>query len=185
MTQLSSARTRYSTGAIILHWLMAILIITNLALAFYAEDLPKPAEQAVIGNHKAIGIMVLALAVLRIVWRITHPAPPLESTLAGWERTLAKITHTLFYVLIIAVPLAGWLMVSPHVPDGGAAARPLGVGVPALPVGKAAGEAGHELHEYLALAWIGLIVLHIAGAWKHQLIDKDGTMGRMIPFLRR
>ena len=67
---------KYSLGAVVLHWLIGILIAMNIGIAWRAEDLPKPLQLEVYGYHKAWGILILLLVVLRIVWRLTHTPPP-------------------------------------------------------------------------------------------------------------
>lgn len=171
---------RYSTGAIVLHWLIAILIGFNYAAAWVAEDMPKDQAMQVMGNHKAIGLTVLVLSVLRILWRITHRPPPLSSTLKTWEAGLSRAVHSLFYVLIVAVPLMGWALHSAF--SGG---KPVGVfglfSYPGLPLAqdKQQGEVFAQIHGTLATVMLALIVLHVAGALKHALIDRDGEMRRM------
>lgn len=175
---------RYTQFAVVLHWAIALLIVLNFGLAWSAEDLPKPDKMAVMANHKAVGLTILALTVLRIVWRLIHKAPEFSSALAAWEVALARVTHALFYVLMLFIPLTGWGMVS----LGGNPVDWFGVfSVPALPVGsdKALGGVLNESHEVLAIAMLVLFLLHVAGALKHQLVDRDDTMARMLPFLRR
>ena len=177
---ISRAIPRYTTGAIIFHWVIAALIITNLAIGLLHEGMSRAQMMTWMGAHKAIGITVLLLSILRIVWRVTHPRPPLGGDLAIWEKTLARLTHGLFYVLMIAIPFAGWAMVS----SGG---KPVSMfalfDFPALPVAKASGGVFASVHEITAFLMIGLIVLHLAGALKHQFIDRNGELGKMIPGL--
>lgn len=108
----TAAAARYAKGSVILHWLIALLIALNFVAAWVAEDMPKPEKMQVMGNHKAIGLIVLALTVLRIVWRLMHKPPPLAETLKAWEVALAKVTHAAFYFLMLGIPLAGWAMSS-------------------------------------------------------------------------
>lgn len=173
---------RYSRGAIAFHWAIALLIIANFILAWTAEDLPKAEAMVRMGTHKAVGITVLLLSIGRILWRLTHRPPPLRSSLAPWERALAKVTHTAFYLLMIAIPVAGWGLHSAA--SGGKPVSIFGLfGFPALPVSADKATAGlfGELHEVMATAMLVLLALHVAGALKHQFLDKDGTLGRMLP----
>lgn len=184
MDRINTPQHRYSSVAIALHWIMAVLIIGNWFIPILTEAMAEDVHRSAMGWHKAIGITVLLLAVVRIAWRIVHPRPPLEPTLRPWERALAKTTYTLFYILIVAIPVAGWIMVSAG--NDGIAANILGIGVPTLPIAdKSAGEVAHEMHEILAFFMAGLVVLHVAGALKHHFVDSDGTLARMVPFLRR
>lgn len=184
-TTTPASTLRYSRGAIVFHWTIALLIGLNFAAAFVAEDLPKAEAMQLMGNHKALGITILLLSIGRVVWRLTHPAPPLLETYKGWEAKLAKATHALFYVLIIAVPVAGWGIHSAF--SMGKPVNVFGIfAMPALPVplGKPTGELFGEIHEIFAFAMLGLIVLHVLAALKHQFLDRDGTLRRMLPGIR-
>jgi cytochrome b561 len=179
---INSSAQRYSRVAMILHWLIALLIVLNFAAAWISETLPRPERMQVMANHKSIGLTVLILTVARIVWRLMHRPPAFQRTLQPWERALATAVHSLFYFLMIGMPLTGWAMVS-----AGGRVRVFGLfAVPALPVPTtdAAGDTFHDVHVKLAWLLLGLFVLHVLGALKHQFLDRDRTMGRMIPFLR-
>lgn len=178
---MATAIERYSRGAIVLHWALAILIVANLAIGLLHEDMPDDARRFWMGQHFAIGISVLVLTVVRLLWRLTHRTPELISTQARWERALAWAVHRLFYALMIVLPLLGWLTVSA---GDGLTVSMFGlfdVAPLPWPESEAAGEAYGEAHELLAFAMIGLIVLHVAGALKHHLVDRDATLARMLP----
>lgn len=165
----------------ILHWLIAVLIALNFAAAWVAATMPRPARMQIMANHKSIGLTVLLLTVVRIAWRLTHRPPRLQRGLQPWESMLAHAVHTLFYLLMIGIPLTGWSMVS-----SGGPVRVLGLlSVPALPVptGDAAGDTFHAVHEKLAWLLLALLALHVVGALKHQFFARDRTLGRMLPFL--
>lgn len=179
----STISSQYSRVAVILHWLLALFIAANFIIAWVADDFPKAERMQMMGIHKAIGLTVLALTVIRIIWRLMHKPPPLSSALAAWEVALARVTHFLFYVLLLAIPLTGWGMASGH-------GQPISwfglFNVPALPVGssKAVGGVFHESHELLGIVMLVLLGLHVLGALKHQFLDHDDTMARMLPHLR-
>ncbi len=181
----TTSADRYARGSVTLHWLIALLLAVNFAIAWVADDLPKPLKAELMGYHKAAGITILALTVLRIVWRLIHKAPPLVPTLKPWEVALSKFTHFGFYVLMLAIPLAGWAMVS-----GFSHGKPTSMfglfGMPALPVPSDKATVGlfHEMHEVFADLMIALFVLHVGAVIKHVHIDKDGTLRRMVPFLK-
>ncbi len=175
MTQAASslAARRYSLGAIILHWTIALLIVGNVAIALRSEDLPKAEAMQWMGVHKATGLLVLTLTVLRIVWRLTHRPPPYPREMKGWEMALAKGVHSLLYALMIAIPLTGWLFVSAA--SGGKPVDFYGLfGWPGVPLAQSRDTAGFikEFHEIFAFALIGLWVLHVAGALKHMFADR-------------
>lgn len=185
MENASSATARYSRGAVILHWLIAVLIVLNTVAAWVSEDMPKEDRSIIIGNHKAIGITIILLTLVRIAWRLTHQAPPLVDTLKAWEAALAKVTHVGFYFLMLALPLSGWAMSSSF--SQGKPVSMFGLfNMPALPVAydKATNGMFHEMHEIGANLMVLLFVLHVVAALKHHWIDKDTTMRRMVPWLK-
>ena len=177
--------TRYSRGAIILHWLIALLIIGNFIGAWTSEDLPRDQRMVMMGYHKATGVVILLLTLVRIGWRLVYRPPAMLETLKGWEAMLARVTHLLFYGLMLAVPLAGLGLHSAF--SKGKPVSLFGLAdFPALPVGWDKPTIGlfHELHEVTATAMLVLLGLHLAAALKHQFLDRDGTLARMVPFLR-
>jgi cytochrome b561 len=185
MDMQTARSARYSRVAIALHWIIALLIVLNFIGAWSAEDLPKAEKAYAMAGHKAFGITILALSLLRLAWKLTHPAPPLLETLKSWEAALAKVTHWLFYFLMIATPLAGWGLHSAA--SGGKALTWFSqFDVPALPVGSDKPTVGmfHELHEVFAFTMLLLLVLHVAAALKHQFVDKDGTLRRIVPWMK-
>ena len=184
MNSANSAAQRYSRGAIVLHWLIAVLIMLNFAAAWVAEDMPKPEKMQVMANHKAIGITILLLTVLRIIWRLAKKPPPLVETLKAWEAALSKVAHAAFYFLMLAIPLSGWAMSSSFSKGEGVSLFGL-VTMPALPVGYDKPTAGmfHEMHEIFATLMLVLFALHVVAAIKHHFIDKDGTLRRIVPWM--
>lgn len=185
MDNATLAADRYARGAVILHWLIAVLIVMNFLGAGYAEDLPRPEKMVVMGYHKANGILILLLTLVRIGWRFAKPPPPLVETLKAWEAAVAKVTHTLFYFLMLAIPVAGWGLHSAA--SGGKPVSMFGLfGFPALPVGSDKPTIGvfHEAHELTATLMFLLVFLHTGAALKHHLLDKDATMRRMVPWMK-
>jgi cytochrome b561 len=185
MDTITSPAARYSRGAIALHWIIALLIALNVVAAWVTEDMSKQDAAVVMANHKAIGMTILILTVLRIIWRFAFRPPPLMESLKAWEAALARVTHVLFYGLMLAIPLAGWGLHSAF--SKGMPVSLFGlIDLPALPVGYDKPTIGMfaELHEITANLMIALFVIHVGAALKHHLIDKDGTMRRMVPWLR-
>ncbi|MDB5686969.1 MAG: YceI family protein [Rhizorhabdus sp.] len=176
------ARTRYSTVAIILHWLIAGLLIFEVGLGLRMEAAHGAAKFAVFQLHKSIGITILLLVALRLVWRFYRTPPAIAAK--GWERALAHAVHILFYVLLFALPISGWIIVSTSrivVPT-------LLYGVipwPHVPGLASAKEAWHAAAEFLHVNLVKLIyalfALHVAGALKHHFLDRDGDIARMAP----
>ncbi|OYU99901.1 MAG: cytochrome b [Burkholderiales bacterium PBB5] len=170
---------RYTGVAIGLHWLLALLIAGTFVVGLYMADLPvSPSRIKLFSYHKWAGVTILALSLLRLLWRLTH-RPPADVAMPGWQAKAAHVTHWALYALFFLVPLAGWAYSS-------AAGFPVvWFGVLQLPdfvpVDKALAEMMKERHEMLAWALAVLVLLHLAGALKHQLIDKDGLLSRMRP----
>jgi cytochrome b561 len=173
--------TKYSKTAIALHWIIAILIVANVTLASMSEDLPRAARAAYMNPHKAIGISILLFSLFRLFWRLGHKPPPMPETVTGWQVTLGKTVHALFYFLIIAVPLTGWLMVAAA--PGAPPVSFFGLFNVDLPIAdsKALSGIGHEGHEILTKPLVILIFLHVLGALKHQFADKVPFIQRMWP----
>jgi cytochrome b561 len=169
---------RYSTVAIAMHWLIAGLIIANFVIANIAEDMPRAEAGAYMASHKALGISILLFSLFRLFWRLGHKPPPLPDSIAGWQAAAGKAVHWLFYFLMIAVPLSGWIMSSAH-PKAPPVAF-FGLFDATLPTGKNEQLAGlgHDAHEVLTKPLFLLIVLHIIAALKHQFVDR-------LPFIRR
>jgi len=178
--QTPTAGRRYSAVAMILHWAIAIGVIVNWRIAEAAEHVPQAERGAAMAPHFAIGMMILVLTVALLVWRLFHKPPPLGSHLATWERILAKGVHHLFYALLLVLPLLGWLGMSGY----GQPINMFGIVWPVLPVGfgKETGHEMFEVHGSIGGAMILLVGLHIIGALKHQFLDKDGELWKMLPF---
>lgn len=174
------ARSRYSTGAMIFHWTIAIAVIVTWRIVETAEHASKVDKAYWMGHHKALGIAILVLTLGRLAWRLAHPVPPMSSTVAKWQRLLARGVHILFYVLLIGLPIGGWLATSYF----GQGVDIWGVfTVPAIPVGNSpeTGKSIIGLHKTGGEIMIYLIGLHILGALKHTFWDKDGTLFKMLP----
>lgn len=175
---------RYSTVAIVLHWLLALVILVMFGVGIYMTDLPFSPQRLKLYNwHKWAGVTFLALTALRLLWRVTHRPPALPvaitRTMPGWQHRVYHATHHLLYLLFFAVPLVGWAYSSaagfPIVWFGQLPLPDL------LPVNKELAELIKPVHKLLALALIALAGLHIAAAIKHQLVNRDGLLGRMVP----
>ena len=173
---------RYTGPAIATHWLIAALILVAFPLGLYMHELPlSPTKLKLYSYHKWIGITVLLLFVPRILWRITH-RPPAPLPMPAWQHRIAEGTHHLLYLLMFLVPLSGWLMSSAK------GFQVVYFGVLPLPdlVGKSEdlGDLLKEVHEALNFGLLALVGLHVAGTLKHMIIDKDGTLRRMLPFAK-
>ncbi len=167
---------RYSSGAILLHWLLAIALAFQLALGF---AMPHGVEGfAQYQLHKSVGIAILLLSLIRLGWRIAHPAPPAIER--GWQHRLAQAVHIGLYAFMILTPLTGWALVSTaeiKVPTLLFGTVPW----PHLPLPDSLGGASEQAHEWLAWFGIALFVLHFAGALRHHFLLDDGLLHRMAP----
>lgn len=186
-----NTRQRYGLVAIGLHWTIAAAILAMIGLGLIMTELdPSPRKFALYQWHKSIGITILALSLIRLGWRLANPVPALPEGMRAWEVGLARLTHVAFYVLMLALPVSGWLMVSvspwniPTVLYGV-------VELPHLPVAglvedrKSAESWMKEVHQWLAFGLVGLLLLHVAGALKHHLIAGDDVLRRMLPWSLR
>lgn len=176
------ATERYSRVAIAFHWTIAVLVIFNLIVGIGHDAIP--ALRSLMGAHTALGLVVLLLTVARVAWRLAHRPPPLPAFTPDWERGLAHATHWALYVLLLAMPLTGWAMVSR--PDAKRPFEWFGLfDVPRLPINATAVSAGHEVHEILGWMMLALVLLHIAAALRHHLILRDSILLQMLPATMR
>ena len=174
--------TRYTPMAMLLHWLLALMILGSLSVGLYMTGLPfSPTRLKLYNWHKWAGIVILALSALRLLWRLRHRPPPTPPTppMARWQRWASHGIHRLMYALFFAVPLLGWAYSS-------AAGFPIVVfGVLPLPDFVAPDRALAELlkpwHGLLAKTLAAAALVHVAAALKHQFIDRDGLLQRMLP----
>lgn len=174
--------------AIALHWVIAVLIIYNLSLGFFMEGFAPPLKRLIIPMHISSGMTVLLLTILRIVWRWTHRPPAFTSGMTRWETASAHAAHVLIYVLMLAMPLTGWSIISAHPLRPGAGANVWGLFLvpPITPIATLSPTIQPAVHERFVEAhtiggWIfvALLLLHVAGALKHQLMDKHPELARM------
>lgn len=179
---------RYSAVAATLHWLLAGLLIFQIVLGVWMVGLPLGLQKYQLFQlHKSLGFLILALSLARLGWRLAVPPPPFDASLKPWERSLAHGVHWALYVFMVGTPLLGWATISAA--PGPAPTRFFGLfPVPPLPVVEGAGKAWQDTlgdaHGLLAFAGVALIALHLAGALKHQFIDRAPELQRMLPFLR-
>lgn len=170
----------YTRTAMALHWLMALLILVAVPLGLVMHELDlSPFKLKLYSWHKWIGVTVFGLAVLRLLWRATHPVPPPPVGLPDWQRRLAGAVHGLLYVLIFLIPLSGWLMSSAK------GFQTVYLGVLPIPdlIGKheGLGELLEEVHETLNNGLLFLVFVHVAAALKHHYLDGDDVLRRMLP----
>lgn len=169
--------TRTAKG---LHWLMALLILGMLGLGFYMQGLPlSPEKLKLYSWHKWAGVTVFLLGIVRLAWRATHLPPALPAAMPWLLQRAAQAIHLLLYLLMLAIPLSGWLMSSAK------GFQTVWFGVLPLPdlvaKDKDLGDFLESLHLNLNLQLIGLLVAHVGASLKHHFIDKDDVLLRMLP----
>ncbi|MEO6609834.1 MAG: cytochrome b [Aestuariivirga sp.] len=174
---MTKTQARYSNIAILLHWLIAALMIYML---FWGEDLIRGAKDSFAPSiHASIGISILVLSVIRLVWRLINPPPVQPGDSHGWQAKASEWVHWLFYALMIGIPLTGMAdfgrQAARHPEIAGASIFGL-FPVPQIPL-----QALGSLHGISTKLAIGLLILHVLGALKHQFWDKDRLINRMIP----
>ena len=176
-----AARTRYDTVAMSLHWLIAVLLIFML---FFGEDLMKAEKGgSALGPslHVSIGSAILVLSVLRLVWRLFNPPPAYPASMAAWEQMAVKAMHLLFYVLLIGIPLTGWLATPKFLSEEGAITGITLFGAFPLPIAPNLGLPMKGFHALGANIGIALLALHVLAALKHHFINRDYVLRRMLP----
>ncbi|MDB6060965.1 MAG: putative cytochrome b-561 protein [Verrucomicrobiaceae bacterium] len=183
--------TQYTRIAMFFHWTVAVLMLTNIGLILSVDYLPEEWARPAIDTHKSIGITVLGLFILRLLWRFAHRPPQLPPIFAKWEVVTAHFVHIGLYALMLLLPLSGWLHDSAW---KNAVNHPLQLfylipwpriaWVTQLDPGPK--EMWHttfgNIHTALAYIFYALFALHIAGALKHEWIDRESVLRRMWPF---
>jgi len=192
---------RYTKTAIVLHWLIAIWILCMFGFGWFMTDLPQEAPKQMSYDflnlgiytwelakeesprafyynlHKSSGITLLGLIALRVLWRIGHKPPAPLASYKAWERKLSTGAHHLLYLLMVAIPVTGLIM-SIFSKYG---VKWFGIKLFSGLNDKGLREIFYEAHEITGLLLLVILAIHILGALKHKLIDKDDTMKRMMP----
>ena len=172
----TSDSSKYPANMRVLHWLRAAVVIGTLSVGLLMvnlpDDLPAKFEQ-LYPNHKQFGLLALLLGLLQLVLRLRSRVPELPAGLQPWERALSTFAHRAFYVLLIIVPLMGYSMSSTYTQSDGVPFFFFGQLPELLPKNDSWFEVFQLLHRIFAYTLLVLIVLHVAGALKHRLLDKD------------
>ena len=181
---MANPTSSYTRPAIALHWLIFLMIACAFSLGLYMSDLPNSPEKfEYFIYHKWGGLTIFTLVIIRILWRATHPAPALPASIPTWQRIAAIATHALLYVLMIAIPLTGWLYSS------AAGAPPIYylnlIHLPnLLDKDKELADLFKFMHQNLNFTMLGIVVIHAVAAIKHHFVDHDDVLKRMLPFLK-
>jgi cytochrome b561 len=163
-----------------LHWLIALLIAAQFVLGWMAVSWHlSPTKLDLFVWHKSNGMLVLALVAFRLLWRLTHAVPALPADMPAWERFAAHLSHALLYVVMIAMPLAGWVVSS-------AAGVPFSIywqiPLPAIvPPDKHTADVAATVHFSLGIALAALLVLHVGAALRHHFVKHNDVLIRMLP----
>jgi cytochrome b561 len=171
---------RYNNTAIAFHWLIALMIIGSFTMGLVMTEMSlSPTRLQYYSWHKWAGVTILGLATMRLLWRLTHAAPAYPQTMPGWQKTAANALHGLLYVLMFAVPVSGYFYTL-------AAGYPVVYfGLFELPVLIAKNDelkpVLKEVHFWLNMGLAASVGVHLAAALKHQFIDRDGILKRMMP----
>lgn len=184
ITTTDASSSRYGVTAMLLHWLLAAALVGVFCVGLYMSDLPLSPDRIRLYNwHKWAGVTILALSALRLLWRLTHRPPALPTRIVAampdWQRRAYAATHVLLYLMFFVVPLIGWAF------SNAAGYAIVLFGKLPLPnlIGKdkALADVLHECHEKAAWFLAALVFVHVAAAIKHQWVDRDGLLRRMLP----
>jgi cytochrome b561 len=181
---LRNASDSWGAPAKLFHWVMAALILAQIALGLMAANWRvSPTKIELFFWHKSTGMLILALVGLRILWRLANPTPELPADMAGWERAAARLSHRLLYALMIALPVTGWIINSAsNVPFRIFWLIPLpAVVAPDEPTADLFALVHGGLFTLLAL----VLVAHIGAALRHHFVKRNTVLIRMLPGTRR
>ena len=178
---MNNTNQRYTPVAIALHWLLAALVIATFSLGVTMVDMPgiTPTKLKYFNWHKWAGVTIFGIAVLRVLWRLWHPAPALPASMSAWQRKSAEWMHYLLYALIFAIPLSGYFY-------------SLAAGFPIVYLGhfplpvlieknNALKPVLKDLHYWLNMTLLVAVLAHVGAALKHHFIDRDDVLKRMLP----
>lgn len=170
----------YNGVAKALHWLILALLIAQFIFAWTMPHIGRNTPvTALISLHFTFGVIILAVAVIRLLWRLTHPEPPPEDGIPPWQTASARLVHWLLYILLFVVPILGWINASYR----GMPIVMAGLELPQLVAARAPGWGWTgDIHGYLAdYALLVLVGLHVAAALYHSFVRRDGVLQRMLP----
>jgi cytochrome b561 len=180
MTRETASAKTYDTVAKMLHWLIAAMIVLQFVLANLAEGAEESGSEfqqlVLLANHKSVGLTILTLAIVRLIWRFLHP-PPAPLAMPAWQRWASNISHWSLYVLLILLPVSGWIMSS------AAAISVSWFNLFQLPdlvgANEVLEEVFEDLHESFAKLLFILAAIHLLAALKHTFLDRDGAIRRI------
>lgn len=164
-----------------LHWIVAAAVVPMIlaGLVMTTEGLPRALGNALFLFHKNLGVILVPVILLRLVWRLTHPAPPLPDPMPRWQRIAARLSHGALYALLVILPVSGFVRVR----AGGFPIElldALGAG-PWLAKSETLANTAQTLHHRAGILLILVLAVHVAAAAHHALIRRDGVWQRMWP----
>lgn len=174
------APQRYGIVAMLLHWSIAACVLITIPFAWTIGQLDAGDVKSIITeSHKSLGITIFLLTLARVVWRLTHKAPPLPASVPALQRYAASVTHVLLYVLMLAMPISGYVSVAAR----GRGTMFLGlVDVPRwVPLDRLLSRSAEAYHAYGQYVLYALLVMHVGAAIYHQFLRQDAVLSRMIP----
>lgn len=175
------AAVRYKKIVMWIHWITALVVVTQVIIGFVFESMPRGPERGDLFTwHKTIGALILVFALVRLGVRLINPPPPYPSDFPKWERFVAVWNHRVFYFLLIALPLTGLAAVSGRA-EGGWVPLKFGLALPAIP-GIPEENGFGDVHVILVFTTLALLVLHVGAALKQQFVDRTAVADRMWPF---
>lgn len=176
--QLKNTRDNYGSVAKFLHWLIFILVFVMIVGGFFLDDIPDEYKGVIYNLHKLTGLTILFLMMLRVFWALCNQKPAMPASSPRWQNFAARTTHVVLYVLVIAMPLAGWIGSSaagkgPHIGD-------MVLQLP-VPEDKSLKSLMFEMHELIAYLIIAFVSIHVLAALYHHFVLKDDVLRRMWP----
>lgn len=172
--------SRWGGASIGLHWLSFLVLLAVSLIGLFMDDLPRGVTKLqVFAVHKSLGLTVIALTLIRLVWRLASKAPPSLAGAPGWQETIARLTHAGLYLLLFLVPFSGWWYNS----TSGYALQYFKLfNVPALVATDLAfKQQAKDIHALLFYVLCGLVAVHAAAALGHHYVRRDRTLVRMLP----
>lgn len=181
---MSDSKTKLSCVTVALHWVVGVTMIIMLSVGVYMTNFE---EHSLYPLHKSVGMFIFVVILMRVIWRVKQGWPEAASTYKSWEHTLSKIMHWVLIIATVVMPISGMLMSA----LGGYGLAVFGLEFLAatpnpdeagkmIPINGSAAGIAHETHEIASTLLIAVVLLHVSGALKHHLIDKDGTLKRML-----
>ena len=172
----------YGSMAKTLHWLVSLMVTSLLLVGFFMGDLAKPFRFTVYNIHKLVGLSLLLIMIFRVGWTLSNPRLNYPVKLPYWQIRAARGVHMLLYLLVIAMPLSGWIMATAaeHPPD----LFGFKFILPFIPASKPLAKSANQIHKTMAWTLIAVLSLHIGAALKHYFVNKDNVLQRMLPFTR-